>query len=147
MSKPIAIIAALIVIAVFVFGFGTRISLSPKATPHTSIAISLTESNFDAEIEKNKGFMLVDLWAEWCGPCREIAPIIEELVTEYKGKVHVAKVNVDFAPKLAERFETTSIPMLVFLKDGKVLDKRLGVQSKESIKTWVDGLVAKNATP
>ena len=92
--------------------------------------VELTDANFD---EKTKnGNWIVDMWAPWCGPCRLVGPIIEGIATEYKGKVHVGKVNVDENQATAEKFGVMSIPTILFLKDGEKLEELIGARPKES---------------
>src|ERR1051325_1300785 len=95
----------------------------------------LTDDNFESEIEKHSGLAVVDFWATWCGPCRMIAPILDQLATEYAGKVKVAKLDVDTNIKTATRFNLPSIPLLLFFKDGKVLDQIVGAVPKPHIES------------
>ncbi len=83
--------------------------------------------------------VLVDFWAEWCGPCRMLAPTIEELARHYSGKVKVGKVNVDQNPGLAERYGIRGIPTIIIFKNGQVVDQSVGVQSKDTLQRMVDG--------
>ena len=96
---------------------------------------AVTDDNFEAEIEKHTGLAVVDFWATWCGPCRTIAPILDQLATEYAGKVKVAKLDVDTNIRTATRFNVRSIPLLLFFKDGKVVDQIVGAVPKTSIET------------
>ncbi len=95
--------------------------------------VTLTEDNFTEEVKNSSVPVVVDFWAEWCGPCRMLTPILEELAKEQEGKVKVGKVNVDEATNLAAQFNVRSIPMLVFFKDGEQKDVVVGVQSKDAI--------------
>ena len=94
------------------------------------MAIQFTDANFDSEVIKSAQLSVVDFWAEWCGPCRAIGPVIDELSKEYAGKVKVGKVNVDENPQVSMNFGITSIPAILFIKDGKVVDKLVGAQPK-----------------
>ena len=94
---------------------------------------AVTDDTFESEIEKHSGLAVVDFWATWCGPCRTIAPILEQLATEYAGKVKVAKVDVDTNIRTATRFNVRSIPLLLFFKDGKVVDQIVGAVPKQTI--------------
>jgi thioredoxin 1 len=96
---------------------------------------AVNDENFELEIEKHSGLAVVDFWATWCGPCRMIAPILDQLATEYEGKVKVAKLDVDTNIKTATRFNVRSIPLLLFFKDGKVVDQIVGAVPKVSIET------------
>jgi thioredoxin 1 len=93
---------------------------------------TFTDGNFDSET--GKGVVLVDFWAEWCGPCRRIAPIVEQLATEYEGKATIGKMNVDENPDIpTNRFMVRGIPTLVVLKDGQLVDTLVGLRGKEEI--------------
>ncbi|HOD35237.1 MAG TPA: thioredoxin [Syntrophales bacterium] len=96
--------------------------------------INVTDSDFEQEILKSDKPALVDFWAPWCGPCQRIAPIIEELASEYKDKVKVAKINVDESRKVATDLGVMSIPTLMLFKGGKMVDKVIGLVSKDRLK-------------
>jgi thioredoxin 1 len=100
--------------------------------------IHVTDSNFEQEILKSEKPALVDFWAPWCGPCQRIAPIIEELAAEYKDKVKVAKLNVDESRKVATDLGVMSIPTLILFKDGKVIDKVIGLVPKDRLKEFMN---------
>jgi len=91
---------------------------------------TLTDSTFDEEVGASDEAVLVDFWAEWCGPCKMIAPILEEIAGEQAGKVRIAKVNVDDNPDLARRFDVMSIPTLIVFKDGQPQKRMIGAKGK-----------------
>lgn len=100
-----------------------------------SNAQAVTDADFEEKVEKAKGLTVVDFWATWCGPCRMIAPILDQLAAEYAGKgVTVAKLDVDANIKTATRFNVRSIPMLLFFKDGKVVDQIVGAVPRPAIE-------------
>ncbi len=94
------------------------------------MALEITDSNFEEVVLKSGKPVLVDFWAEWCGPCRMVGPVVEELAKEYDGKAVVGKMDVDNNPKIATEYGIMSIPALLFFKDGKVVDKQVGAVPK-----------------
>jgi thioredoxin len=102
--------------------------------------VVLTEENFKDEI--GSGVVLVDFFATWCGPCKMLAPVVEELATEYEGKAKIAKLDVDQAPHAAGEFGVQSIPTLIIFKDGEEFDRMIGFQGKEVLKEHVDKALA-----
>lgn len=102
-------------------------------------AINLNQKNFKKEI--SNGVTLVDFWAEWCPPCKMQGPIIEDLANEIGKKATIAKIDVDTEQAIAQEFGIRSIPTLILFKDGKVLDKMVGVQMKQSLKEKIDNLL------
>jgi thioredoxin 2 len=96
--------------------------------------VSVTDATFAEEVERSPVPVLLDLWAPWCGPCRMIAPVLESLASEWAGRVRIAKLNVDENPATASRFNARSIPLLVVIKDGREVDRIVGVQPRGEIE-------------
>lgn len=94
---------------------------------------AVTDANFETEIEKANGLAVVDFWAEWCGPCRMVGPIVEQLAADYEGKAKVGKLDVDANPKTGMRFNVRSIPTILFFKDGKLVDQVIGFMQKPAL--------------
>lgn len=103
--------------------------------------IHLNDANFDKEILEYKGVALVDFWAPWCGPCRMLGPVIEELASEYEGKAKICKVNTDDAAEKSTQFRIASIPTVLFFKDGELKGQLIGLQSKEELKKQLEALL------
>ena len=97
----------------------------------------LTEQNYDEALLAAEGLVMVDFWAEWCGPCRAVAPVLEELAEASDGEVTLLKVNVDENPGLAARYEIRSIPTILFVKDGEVVDRVVGAVPKATLEKLV----------
>lgn len=104
--------------------------------------IELNDNNFSDEVESNEQPVLVDFWAEWCGPCRMVGPVVEELAGEYEGKAKVGKVNVDHNPQVSVKYGIRSIPALLIFKNGEVVDQIIGAVPKTHIKKQLDAQLA-----
>ncbi len=117
-----------------------RKSFNPHLPMASEAVLNLNESNFQTEISSSTVPVIVDFWAEWCGPCRMLTPILEQLATEKGAAVKVAKVNVDENPNLAAQYGVRSIPMLLFIKNGEVKETVVGVQSKDALSRKLDAL-------
>jgi thioredoxin 1 len=100
--------------------------------------VHITEDNFDAEVLKSATPVLVDFWAEWCGPCKMIAPVLDQLATEYQGRLRIAKVDVDSNQATAMRYGVRSIPTLLLFKEGAVQAQQVGMASKDNLKKLLD---------
>ena len=102
---------------------------------------AVTDATFDQEVRNADVPVVVDFWAEWCGPCRQIGPALEELAAEYAGKVKIVKVNVDENPDAPAALGVRGIPALFMFKDGQVVSNRMGAAPKASLKAWIDETV------
>lgn len=101
---------------------------------------NVTDANFEEVVLKSDKPVLVDFWAEWCGPCRMVGPIVDELAKEYDGKVEVTKVNVDENPEVTSKYGIRNIPTILFFKDGEVVDKTVGALPKGKLAEKLDSL-------
>ncbi|MFC1726223.1 thioredoxin [candidate division KSB1 bacterium] len=103
--------------------------------------ITLTDSNFEEEVLKSKVPVLIDFWAEWCGPCKMIAPSIKEIATEFKGKVKVGKLDVDSNQETTAKYRILNIPTLLYFKEGKVIEQILGAVPKKRIVSTLESIL------
>jgi thioredoxin 1 len=110
-----------------------------------SAAVTLDESNFDQEVTKSAQPVLVDFWAEWCGPCKMISPLLDEIAREKAGTIKVAKVNVDENQSLSMRYNVRAIPALLFFKNGNLVDQVVGMTSKKDLLGRLDALAGNAA--
>jgi len=106
-----------------------------------SIITNLDSKNFDSQVLNSELPVLVDFYADWCGPCQMAIPIIEELAEEYNGKLIIAKINVDKQADLAKRFEVMSIPTMIFFKDGDEIERKTGFGGKDALKQTIDSIL------
>jgi thioredoxin 2 len=113
--------------------------------PIHAAPITVTDATFPDEVEKSAMPVLVDMWAPWCGPCRMVAPVIDELASEMRGRVRFAKMNVDDNPATAARFVVRSIPTLLIVKDGREVDRIVGVRPKSDIAGRLEQVLASGA--
>ena len=104
--------------------------------------VKVDNANFDANVLQSKEPVVVDFRAEWCGPCKMIAPALDEIAAELQGKVKIAKLNIDENPELAAKFGVRSIPTLMMFKDGEVADMKVGAAPKTALASWINGNVA-----
>jgi len=95
--------------------------------------VEFTDANFESKALKSNKLTVVDFWAAWCGPCRKVGPVVEELANEYNGKVNIGKLNVDYSPNVCAKYGITSIPTILFIRNGKVVDKLVGAHPKSAI--------------
>lgn len=104
-------------------------------------SVAVKDSTFEAEVLKAEGPVVVDFWAEWCGPCKALSPLVDEVATEMKGKVKIVKVNIDESPEAPTKYGVRGIPTLMLFKDGQVVDTRVGGMPKSQLSEWIAGRI------
>ena len=105
------------------------------------MALTITDQNFEEVVLKSDKVVLIDLWAEWCGPCRMVGPIVEEMATEYEGRAVIGKLDVDNNPETTNRFGVRNIPTILFIRNGEVVDKQVGAVPKAVLIKKLDSLL------
>ena len=104
--------------------------------------VAITDESFEADVLKSDGLVLVDFWAEWCGPCKQIAPALEEIAAEMGGKVTIAKLNIDESPMTPGKYGVRGVPTMMLFKNGKVAATRMGAMPKSKIVEWLNETTA-----
>jgi thioredoxin 1 len=115
-----------------------KITSTWRTQPVSDKIVHTTDGSFDADVTKNEKPVLIDFWAEWCGPCKMIAPLLDEAADEYADKLAIVKLNVDENPNTAQKFGIRSIPTLILFKDGAVQAQKLGAMSKSQLAEFID---------
>jgi thioredoxin 1 len=103
--------------------------------------IKITDQSFEADVLKSSGPVLVDFWAEWCGPCKQIAPALEQIAEEMKGQLTVAKMNIDENQRIASQYGVRGIPTLMLFKEGKLINTKVGALPKTKMVEWIQGAI------
>ncbi|MEI6986684.1 MAG: thioredoxin TrxA [Rhodospirillaceae bacterium] len=116
-----------------------RRPLTYRARGYMSKTVKVTDESFQSDVIDAAGPVLVDFWAEWCGPCRQIAPTLDELAKDYEGRLTVVKVNIDENPIIPSRFGVRGIPTLLMFKDGNVAATKIGALARSQLYSWVEG--------
>ena len=127
------------------FSFESSVNCSCEGDRPVGNALKVDEAGWDAQVMKSPGLVLVDFWAVWCGPCQMVAPIIEELATEYAGKVKVMKLNTDENPEIAGTYQVMSIPTILIFKNGQPVERLVGAMPKRKFKEVLDSLLAQTS--
>jgi thioredoxin 1 len=107
----------------------------------TKMTTQISDSTFEADVLKASGPVLVDFWAEWCGPCKMIAPALEEIATNLQGKLKIAKINIDHNPATPKKYGIRGIPTLMLFKDGQVAATKIGAMPKQQLVDWVSSVI------
>jgi thioredoxin 1 len=139
-----AFFGALIGLVVYVSSGGGTATAMNQTTANVE---HITDAEFDAEVTRSAVPVVIDFYATWCGPCRQLAPTMDSLADQYAGKIKFVKINVDESPKLAKQFQVEGIPMLVFLQNGKTAATSVGLIAKEDLMLRLDLLLQTNAQP
>ena len=139
-----ALFGALIGLVVYLSSGGGNSTAMNQSTANVK---HITDAEFDAEVTQSALPVVMDFYATWCGPCRQLAPTMDSLADQYAGKIKFVKVNVDESPKLAQQFQVEGIPMLVFLQNGKTAGTSVGLIAKEDLILRLDSLLQTNAQP
>ena len=123
-------------------GSGDLQSMDPSnASQRDAHPVHVSEASFDQEVLSKSGVVVVDFWAPWCGPCKMIAPTLEKLAGEYRGRIKVCKVNTDQNQKLAASYKISGIPALLVFKGGKLIDSKVGAMREDEYRRWFDQLL------
>ena len=146
MKRNVVVVCTLVLPAVLVFSIlaSGGCGGADRAEVHATNVVILSEANFQSEVIAASQPVLVDFWAPWCGPCRTIGPIVNELAKDFDGRAKVAKVNVDDAPALAQRFEIQGIPTILIFRDGRVVDQVTGVVPRRELTAKLDKVIAES---
>ncbi|OUX16023.1 MAG: thioredoxin [Rickettsiales bacterium TMED251] len=99
--------------------------------------LEINDENFEDKVLKTKDIVVCDFWAEWCGPCKQITPILEELANEFNDKVKIAKINIDSNPDIPTKYNIMSIPTLLLFKNGELISNQVGLQEKSTLSNWI----------
>ena len=102
---------------------------------------AVNDDSFESDVLKASGPVVVDFWAEWCGPCKQIGPALEEIASEMEGKVTIAKVNIDDSPNAPSKYGVRGIPTLLLFKDGEVVSKKVGAAPKGQLQAWIEDAI------
>ncbi len=106
-----------------------------------SNSIAVTDTNFETEVLKSDEPVLVDFWAEWCGPCKQLSPLVDQLATDMDGKIKVAKVNIEDAPETPAKYGVRGVPTLMIFKGGELVDTRVGGMPKSQLADWIESAI------
>ena len=113
-------------------------SLKSLSLQMTDLVTTVSDKDFDNEVIESNVPVVVDFWAEWCGPCKSIAPIVQELASDYQGKVKICKLNIDESPDTPTKFSIRGIPTLLLFKNGAVVSQKVGAAAKSQLSAWID---------